>query len=86
METIFRLKESELDKNFLSILKTLFKGRRIEISVTSDFEEDETEYLFKSPANKKRLLEAIKNVEENKNLISFSAEEFEVYGKKLLKK
>lgn len=81
METIFKLKAKELDKSFIDSIKNLFKDREIEISIKPTL--DETEYLFNSPANKKQLLEAIKEVKENKNLIRFTGEEFEELTKKL---
>ncbi len=75
METIFKLKASELDRNFIESVKNLFKDREIEISIKPS--EDETEYLLKSPANKKYLLKAIEAVKKNENLISFTGDEFD---------
>jgi antitoxin YefM len=66
MQTIYRLKASELNHQFLEGLKATFKDKDIEIIVS---EIDETEYLLKSPANKQRLLSAIENVNNNTNLI-----------------
>jgi antitoxin YefM len=87
METVFRLKAKELDSKFLNAIKSLFKKEEeIEITVSSAMDEDETEYLMKNPAMRNKLLKAIEDVKQNKNLISFSGEEFEEYGKKLLKK
>ncbi len=85
METTFRLKASEIDTRFLNTLKTLFKEREIEITVT-DIVEDETEFLSKNPKNKAHLLEAIEEVKQNKNLVRFSGEEFKKYSKSLSKK
>jgi antitoxin YefM len=75
METVFRLKAKELDSSFIDTLKNLFKDREIEITIKPT--QDETEFLFKTPANKKELLEAIKEVKRNENLIRFSGKEFE---------
>lgn len=74
METIFKLKTKELDMSFIESIKNLFKGKEIEITIKSA--HDETEYLLDSPANKKKLLEAIDEVKRNKNLIRFSGKEF----------
>ena len=75
METVFKLKAEELDNRFIDSVKNLFKDREIEISIK--FIQDETEYLFNSPANKKQLLDAIKEIKKNKNLIRFTSNEFE---------
>jgi hypothetical protein len=47
---------------------------------------DETEYLLKSPANKKRLLKSIKDMEKGRNIKTFTAKEFEQLNKELLNK
>lgn len=82
METVFKLKAKELDISFIDSLKNLFKDREIEISVKPT--QDETEFLLKTPANKKELLEAIKAVKKNEKLISFSGKEFEEFYEKML--
>ena len=66
MYSTYRLKANELDSKFIENLKTLFEDKEIEIAV---YEVDETEYLLKSDANRRRLLEAIDNVKNEKNLI-----------------
>ena len=81
METIFKLKATELDRSFIESVKNLFKDREIEISIKPT--QDETEFLLSSPANKKHLLEAIKEVKKNKNLIRFTGKEFEETTEKL---
>jgi len=76
METVFKLKAAELDSRFIdSSVKNLFKDREIEISIKPI--QDETEYLLSNPANKKHLLDAIKEIKKNKNLIRFTGNEFE---------
>ena len=85
METIFRLKASELNSNFVTMLKTIFKKREIEI-IVSEAPSDETEFLLKDPKNRKHLLEAIEEAKQNKNLVRFNGEEFEKYNKQLLDK
>jgi antitoxin YefM len=82
METVFKLKAAELDKGFITSVKNLFKDREIEISIK--LIQDETEFLFNNPVNKKHLLDAIKEVKKNKNLIRFTGKEFEELQEKLL--
>jgi len=85
METVYRIKASELNKSFLDSIKTLFKKKEIEISIT-DMVNDETNFLLKNPSNKAHLLEAIEELNHDKNLVRFSGEEFEKYTQELLKK
>lgn len=77
METVFRIKVSDLNKSFIDSLKLLFKKKTIEISVTDVLEEDETEFLLKNPINREHLLKAVEDIKNQKNLIRFTAEEFE---------
>jgi hypothetical protein len=41
-------------------------------SILSATGEDETSYLLKSPANRDRLLKAIENVSQNRNLVEIN--------------
>ena len=79
MYTIYRLKANDLDNHFLKSLKAMFKNKDIEIAVceTAQNEEDETAYLLKSDANRERLLKAIENVDQNRNLVTVNLDEFE---------
>jgi antitoxin YefM len=66
MYTTYHLHANELDNSFIESLKKLFKDKTIEIIVS---EVDETAYLLQSEANKKRLLQAIQNVDNQQNLV-----------------
>jgi antitoxin YefM len=68
---------AELDSHFLKALKTMFKDKDIEIVVsdTAQSEEDETAYLLKSPANRERLLKAIENIANNRNLVTVNVDD-----------
>ncbi len=70
MYTIYKLHADELDQRFLDSLKSQFQDREIEIVVSeaADVAEDETAYLLRSPANRDRLLKAIENVAQGRNL------------------
>ena len=83
METIFKLKATELDSKFIETIKNLFKDSEIEISIKPI--QDETEYLLSNPSNKKHLLDAIKDVKKNNNIIRFTGKEFEELSAKLLR-
>ena len=58
--------------DFLESLKTLFKHKTIEIAVreAAQAEQGETAYLLGNPANRARLLEAVENVENKRNLMT----------------
>ena len=64
--TVYRLNVNELNEQFIEALQALFKDREVEITVT---EVDETEYLLRSEPNRERLLQAIKNIDNGKDLI-----------------
>jgi antitoxin YefM len=70
MYAVYKLRAEELDQRFLDTLKTQFQDREIEIAVceVADTAEDETAYLLRSPANRERLLRAIENVDQGRDL------------------
>ena len=77
METIIKIKPSELTLDFIDKIKTLFRNEEeIEISISSvsDFgltnKESQKRY-------EERVRKAIKNLERNKDTVSFSENEFE---------
>lgn len=72
MYTLYRLNADELSVEFLESLKTLFRHKAIEIAVceAETVEQDETAYLLSNPANRARLLEAIENVRQQRNLVA----------------
>lgn len=66
MVTVYRMNMNDLDDRFLEALRALFKDKEVEITVT---EIDETQYLLQGEANRVRLLQAVKNIENGQNLI-----------------
>jgi antitoxin YefM len=79
MYTIYRINADDLDSRFIKALKAMFKNKDIEIAVCEapEIEEDETAYLLKSPANRERLLKAIENVDQNRNLVTVNLNELQ---------
>lgn len=71
MRTIYRLRANELNDNFLEDIQKTYQDKEIEIIV---YEVDETEYLFKSERNRRKLLEAKNNVELGINLVKVNVE------------
>ena len=85
METIFRFNRvADINKQFFSILKKLFKDEEVEISVRTY--SDETEFLLKDDLNKDFLSKSILDLNENENLISFTGSEYETLINDLIKK
>ena len=56
----------DLDQQFLDGLKKAFANKKIEITVS---EADETDYLLRSPPNRERLLRAVADIEQNRNIV-----------------
>lgn len=70
MYALYKLRADELDQHFLDALRSQFQDREIEIAVSDVVEstEDETAYLLRSPANRERLLRALDNVAQGRDL------------------
>ncbi len=64
MAATFHIKTSELNENFFKALRMMFKSKRI--SITIEEEQDETEYLLGSSANRKALEKSLRNVQKGK--------------------
>ena len=71
MYVVYKLRTEEPDQRFLDTIKSQFQGREIEIAVCEVVvsSEGETAYLLRSPANRERLLRAIENVAQGKDLV-----------------
>ena len=84
METVIRLKPSELTTDFIEKVRTLFKNdEAIEISISSVSDFGLTKKESKK-AYKDRIVKAIENLEGNKSTVSFSGEEFDILINDLL--
>jgi len=66
MQISYRLNANELDNNFLESLKAAFQDKEMEIIIS---ENDETTFLLHNPANRKRLLTAVENIQPRSNLV-----------------
>jgi antitoxin YefM len=70
MQSIYRVRATDLGLDFLKALKYAYKDREIEIVVSEVV--DETDYLLGTDANREQLLGAIKGIEAGDNLVSLS--------------
>jgi antitoxin YefM len=66
MVTVYRLHVNELNDQFIEAVQAFFKDKEVEITIT---EVDETEYLLRTQANRTRLMQAVSNIENGKNLV-----------------
>ena len=78
--TTIRINSEELSADVISSIKAMFGKKNIEIVVSEAM--DETEYLSKSPANKKHLLKGIREARNVKNLMTFTSAEFKKISRK----
>jgi hypothetical protein len=58
MKSTFVINADELSNDFTKAIKSLFKGRRVSITVKPEM--DETEYLMSTKANREHLRKALK--------------------------
>ena len=68
MVTTYRLNTKELGNSFINSLREAYPDQNIEIMVC---EQDETEYLLSSPANREHLEKAIEDVKQGRNIRYF---------------
>ncbi len=66
MVTVYRLHVNELNDKFIESVQAFYKDTEVEITVT---EVDETGYLLRSEANRARLMQAVRNIEDGQNLV-----------------
>jgi antitoxin YefM len=80
--TTIRINSEELNDDVIASIKAMFGKKDIEIVVTEAI--DETEYLLKSPANKKHLMKGLREARNAKKLTAFSTADFKSLSKKKL--
>jgi hypothetical protein len=69
MTAIYKVNTRELEPNFIDIIKNTYPNQMVEIEIR---EQDTTEYLLSTRANREHLMKARKNVEDRK-LVSFDS-------------
>ena len=78
MTSTYYITEKELNETFLKSVKSLFKNKKITLTISESM--DETEYLLSSEANKKSLKKSIKELEGGKG-IEFSISNLKKFAK-----
>lgn len=74
MSTVYHLKASEINPSLIEEIKAKFGDKYISIIV---FEGDETAYLLQSEINKIKLLKAIENAKQGRNLVEVNIEDLQ---------
>ena len=72
MTGVFTVRPSEITEDFVDLLKRFFNNRELVIKAKDD---DETDYLLATKANRDSLLQSIEDINRHTNLVSFKAEE-----------
>ena len=88
METSIKLKPSEINENLLHVLQRFFNGKdNFEITINVK-EISNNSFLAEEPKEEylQRLNKSVENIENNKDLVSFTFEEFENFSKTLQNK
>ena len=67
MQTVFRMKVSDIDESFIKSIKSLFKkSGEVEIAIQPADDKDETSYLMSTEANRKALDKSLKEAKAGK--------------------
>jgi|GEM_PF-1128687 hypothetical protein len=88
MEAVIKIKSSELTNELLDNIKRMFGEKAtVEIAIRVSDKEPKA-YLFEETREEyfQNLREAIDDVENNRNLVRFTAEEFKQYAESLTEK
>lgn len=73
MITTIQTEADKIDNQFLEAIKTLFKNKRIKVTIEDEI--DETEYLLSNESNKEFLMRSIKQAEAGSHVTFTSADE-----------
>lgn len=68
MQTTYILNTEELDERIVSSIKAAFP--HCQVTITIHDEPDPTQYLLSDPARRERLLRAIDDINQGRNLIT----------------
>ena len=74
MDTLIRANADEINASLIDFIKAAFKGKRIAVHIYEAV-MDETEYLLSDPVARERLLKAVENVNNMRNLKEYTLEE-----------
>ena len=79
MDTLLRMNADEMNACIIDFIKSNFKGRKIAVHIYEEEAMDETEYILSDPIARERILAAVENVNENRNLKEYTLKEITSY-------
>jgi hypothetical protein len=69
MQTVIRIKVSDIDERFIKSIKSLFKkSGEVEIAIKPADDDDETSYLMSTEANRKALDKSLQEAKSGKRI------------------
>ena len=85
MDAVFRVKANEFDEKFFQQIKTLL-GLKDDLEITISISEPSTGILRQESKQEytDRLLRAKENLDNNENVVTYKADQFEEFQKFLL--
>ena len=70
------MKVDDLNESLIDFLRVSFKGKSMEVHILEEEPEmDETEFVLSDPIARERILNAVENINQNKNLKEYTLEE-----------
>jgi len=76
MEATYRLKSSELNQDFIKLIRKLFKNKEVEITISS----------ASDAKGKEAFMQAVEDARLRKNIVSFSPDDFKKFASSLAAK
>ncbi len=73
-ETTYRTRANEVGQPLIDSIRTMYGEKEIEIIVIE--QEDETDFLLKSPENREQLLRSVEDIKNGRNLVTPDQEQF----------
>jgi len=86
MDTIFRIKSSDLNLDFLNAIKSLFKNdEEIQLQISSQSDFSVIKHETQAEANL-RIEKSFNNLKKKRNIVSLTGDEFLLLSQKFMNK
>lgn len=74
MDTLVRMKADDINSSLVDFIKSNFKGKNIAVHIYEE-EVNETDFILKDPVHREKILKTIEEVNQNKNLKTYTLDE-----------